>query len=444
MSEFVVTGALLVDGREERSASLRVADGRIVEVLPPDAPVAELGCEVIDGRGRWLIPGGLDPHVHFALPVGDQVTADDFASGSRAALAGGTTTVIDFVTPARGQSLVAATEARLAETASANCDVLLHGSVTSWHDGAADDLRRAVAQFGLRSLKLYLAYLETIGLDDDALLAAMEVAAELDLTVLLHCEVGAEVTRGQQALLAAGETAPSAHPRSRPPAVEAAAVTRALELAARAGCRPYVVHVSCRESVAVIEAARARGQEVLAETCPQYLWLDDTVYDGDFASAARAVISPPLRSDEQLTALGVAVTTGAFDTLATDHCAFTDEQKARGRDDFTRIPGGAAGVQHRLSLTHTLLVASRLMTPSAWVRLVSQRAAEIFGLFPRKGSLDVGADADLVLWDPRWQGVIRGEDDLHPGSVSVFEGAEVWGRAERVWRRGRLVQVGSY
>lgn len=439
MSGFVVTGALLVDGRGERPGSLVVRGGRIADELPADAPVPNLGLPVVDGSGRWLMPGGVDPHVHFALPAGGQVTADDFMSGSRAALAGGTTTVIDFVTPERGQSLMEATEKRRREAEAATCEVRLHGSATWWHDGAAADLRAAVERFGLRSLKLYMAYLESIGLADDQLLAAMRAAAELDLTVLVHCELGSEVAARQQTLLAAGQTSPAAHPRSRPPEVEAAAVERALELAAQAGCHLYVVHVSCRESVAAIEAARARGQDVLAETCPQYLLLDDTRYDGPYPDAARAVISPPLRAAGQQDSLRQAVAAGAFDTLATDHCAFTDRQKEQGSSDFTRIPGGAAGVQHRLALTHTALVAEGMLCPPRWVELVAQRPAEIFGLGDSKGRLLSGYDADLVLWNPSWTGVIEGRTDLHPDTISLYEGLAVTGRAERVWRLGREV-----
>jgi len=434
----LITGATLIDGRRQWSGWLRTEGERIAEVMAgelKEADAADLaarhGCELVDGRGRWLIPGGVDPHVHLGLPVGDDVVSEDVVTGTRAALAGGTTTVIDFVTPGRQESLVDATAARLAELTGACCDYSVHGSLTAWHHGSAADLRAAVERFGLRSLKLYLAYLETIGLGAGDLAAAMTAAAALDLTVLLHCEDGAEVSRRQAALLAAGDHGPSAHARSRPPEVEAAAVATALALAARTGCLPYVVHVSTPEAMALITAARAGGQAVVAETCPQYLVLDESVYEREFAVAARAVMSPPLRSPAHVAGLRAALGRGEVDVVGTDHCAFTDAMKARGRHDFTRIPGGASGVRHRLALLHTVGVEGGLLEPWQWVRLVSTRPAEVFGLAPRKGTLEVGADADLVLWDPRRTAVIDDAD-----GPSVFAGLSVVGQAERVWSRG--------
>ncbi|MEZ4387328.1 MAG: amidohydrolase family protein [Candidatus Krumholzibacteriia bacterium] len=442
MGGYLITGATLIDGRRQWSGCLRTADEGIAEVTAgpltvPDAAdlAARHGCELVDGRDRWLIPGGVDPHVHLGLPVGDGVVSQDVEAGTRDALAGGTTTVIDFVTPGRGESLASATEARLAELADACCDYALHASLTAWRDDAAVDLRAAVERFGLRSLKLYMAYLETIGLEPAALESAMAAAVALDLTVLLHCEDGVEVSHRQAALLAAGETGPSAHPRSRPPECEVSAVSGALELAARTGCRTYVVHVSTPEAVALITAARARGQTVFAETCPQYLLLDESRYAADFPAAARAVMSPPLRSSRRMAGRREALGRGEFDTVGTDHCAFTDAQKARGRDDFTRIPGGAAGIRHRLALLHTVGVDGGRLSPCQWVDLVSRRPAEIFGLAPRKGTLNVGADADLVLWDPRLTWTI---DAAEP---SVFASVPVVGGAVRVWARGRQTAV---
>jgi len=443
---YLITGATLIDGDGERPGSLRTEGERIAAILPADVPDADLadlaarhGCEVVDGRGRWLVPGGVDPHVHFALPVGDTVTVDDFATGSRAALAGGTTTIIDFVTPARDQSLVEATEARLAEAARSSCDYALHASATAWRSTTAAELGACVERYGLRSLKLYLAYLETIGLADADLFAAMQAAAALDLTVLVHCEDGASVSQRQRALVTAGETGPAAHLRSRPPRCEVDAVVRALDLAARAGCRPYVVHVSTGGAVVAIRAARARGQTVLAETCPQYLVLDENAYRRPFAEAAAFVMSPPLRAPAERDALRTAVWRGDLDVVATDHCAFDRRQKDRGRGDFTRIPGGASGVEHRLALLYTLGVVPGALTPSAWVRLVSAQPARIFGLYPRKGSLAPGADADLVLWDPAVTRVIHAAEDHEVCDHSVYEGLAVRGRAERVWLRGTEV-----
>lgn len=439
MSELLITGARLIDGRRAEAGSLRVSGETIAEVYPAATSEEELtriaarhGAERIDGTGHWLLPGGVDPHVHFALPVGGTITADDFVTGGRAALAGGTTTVIDFVTPARGESLLAAAEARIAQAEACPCDISLHLSVTEWTAATAVEMRRGVEELGLRSLKLYLAYLETIGLDDADLRRAMETAAELDIPVLMHCEEGVEVARLQRRLLAAGERTPAAHPRSRPPEVEERAVHRALDLAHDTGCRAYIVHLSTAGGLDAVATARDRGQTVYVETCPQYLFLDERVYTGPFERSAPFVMSPPLRPSRHSRALAEAVVAGTVDVIATDHCSFTRAQKARGRDDFTAIPGGAAGVEHRLALTFSLLHD----LPTLAVDLLAANPARIFGLADRKGSLTPGTDADLVLWDPDVERTLHVADDHGACDHSIWEDAAVRGAVKRVWSRG--------
>lgn len=447
MPDYLIAGATLVDGSSARPGGLRTAGESIAEVLPAGLAGHDLadlaarhGCEVVDGTGTWLIPGAVDPHVHFGLRAGRVATSDDFLTGSRAALAGGTTTIIDFITPSRGEALMAAAEARFAESASSTCDYALHASVTQWRDGIAGELAACRRAWGLRSLKLYLAYLETIGLAGEPLAAAMRAAADLDLTVLVHCEDGARIAAEQRALLAAGRRGAGAHPRSRPPDSEESAVAGALALAERAGCRPYLVHLSTAGAVAAVAAARARGQRVLAETCPQYLLFDERVYEQDEALAACYVMSPPLRPASHRQALRSALAGGFFDVVATDHCSFDRAQKSEhGASDFTRIPGGAAGVEHRLVLLYTLGVATGLLAPADWVRLVATRPAEIFGLYPRKGSLLPGADADLVLWDPAPSWTIDAQRSHQRCDHSIYEGQAVRGRPVRVWSRGEVV-----
>lgn len=446
MAGTLIANVRLIDAEGERDGALRVEGERIAEWLPADladdalsALAARHGCARVDGGGRWLIPGGVDPHLHFALPVAGTRTVDDFETGGRSALAGGTTSVIDFVTPGREEDLGDAISARREEAARCCCDHTLHPSLTAWRADSANQLAACAREHGLRSLKLYMAYLESIGLARPQLAAAMGAAAELDLVVMLHCEDGARVSAEQARLLAAGERGPAAHPRSRPAEFEVAAVRDALALAAAAGCRPYIVHVSAGESVAAVVAARAGGQVAYAETCPQYLLMDESLYAADFETAAAAVMSPPLRAATERDALNAALARGDFDVVATDHCAFDRAQKALGRDDFTRIPGGAAGVEHRLALLFTLAVAEGPLSPSDWVRLVSTRPAEIFGLHPRKGSLTPGADADLVLWDPRARRTLRAAADHHPCDHSLYEGMALRGAAARVWSRGETV-----
>lgn len=445
----LIANATLVTGSGAFPGSLRTDGEHIAEVVRgelTEGDAADLsrrhGDRMVDGRGLLLVPGGVDPHVHFSLPVAGTVTVDDFVSGSLAALAGGTTTVIDFVTPGRDQSLVAATEARLAEAEACACDHGLHMSVTAWREGMAGEMA-ACREQGLVSVKMYLAYLESIGLVDDALEPAMRTAADLDLVVLLHCEDGAAVSARQRELLAAGRTGPDAHPLSRPAEMEEDSVRHALDLARRTGCRPYVVHISAAGSVAAVTAAKEAGLTCYAETCPQYLLLEDSVYAGDFTQAAAHVMSPPLRPATHRGRLVEALARGEFDVVATDHCSFDLEQKGRVRDDFTRIPGGAAGVEHRLALLHTLVAETGALGPTDWVRMACETPARIFGLWPRKGSLQPGADADLVLWDPTAPAVISADDDHHRCDHSIFEGQRTVGRPLKVWSRGELVADGG-
>ncbi|MCP4573621.1 MAG: dihydropyrimidinase [bacterium] len=442
----LIANATLVTGAGAFPGSLRTDGERIAEVVRGELTEGDAaalarrhGDRVVDGRGKLLVPGGVDPHVHFALPVAGTVTVDDFASGSIAALAGGTTTIIDFVTPSRDESLVDATEARLAEAAACACDYGLHMSVTAWREGMAAEMA-ACRERGLVSAKMYLAYLESIGLVDAALEPAMRAAAELDLVVLLHCEDGVAVSARQQELLAAGRTGPDAHPLSRPAQMEEDSVRHALDMARRTGCRPYVVHISAAGSVAAVTEAKFVGLTCYAETCPQYLMLEDSVYSGSFLEGAAHIMSPPLRPEMHRARLVEALARGEFDVVATDHCSFDlHGQKDRIRDDFTRIPGGAAGVEHRLSLLHTIVAQTGALGPTDWVRMACEMPARIFGLWPRKGSLQPGADADLVLWDPAARRTIRAADDHHRCDHSIFEGRQVVGRPAQVWSRGELV-----
>lgn len=450
MSGLLVYDVTLVTAGSAREGALRVEGESVAELLPPldakqaRAEAARHGAQLVDGGGRWLLPGGVDPHVHLALPTAGTTTIDDFESGSRAALAGGTTTLVDFVTPARGQPLPEAARARLAEARGSFCDHGLHASVTRWTSSTADELAVCVEEMGLRSVKTYLAYLDTIGLGEDDLLRVMEVAARLDAPVLVHCEDGVDIERRQDDLVSAGETGPRAHARSRPPECEAAAVRRALSLSEETGARLYVVHVSTLEAARELEQARARGLGVLTETCPHYLLLDESRYEAPDDQAVAFVMTPPLRPSGHPPALREALARGVFDVVATDHCSFDLAQKQAAGGDFLRIPNGVAGVEHRLALLYTLGVRGGLLSPSDWVRLVCEGPARAFGLYPRKGSLRVGSDADLVLWDPTHERLLRGAEDHHRCDHSVYEGMRVGGRADVVWRRGeRVVEDGE-
>ncbi len=431
----LVKNATLVTAEEERPADVRCRNGRIAEVGRDLEPAT--GEQLLDGTGQLLLPGGVDPHVHMALPVAGTVSADDFESGSAAALAGGTTSIIDFVHPERGQDLLEALRARREEARRAAADYGFHMAITTWGDSTAEQMRQCLAA-GVPSFKIYLAYKDTVGLDDRDVVEVFAAAAAIEALVLVHAEHGDMVEHLRDRLAAAGHTEPRFHAESRPSWLEGEATHRAATLAGTTGAALYVVHVTCRESLVAIEQARVAGWEVRGETCPQYLLLDDRVYETDDFEGAAYVIAPPIRPVGHQDALWQAIVAGTLEVVATDHCPFTMAQKELGRDDFRKIPGGAAGVEHRLALLHSQGVVTGRIDRRRFVDLVSTRPAQIFGLYPRKGAVQVGSDADLVLWDPAATATISAATHHHRTDRSLYEGFEVTGAATTVLAGGRV------
>jgi dihydropyrimidinase len=430
-------GTVVSEGRIFQSDIL-IADETIVAVEKKISTPARID-RVIDAAGCEVFPGGVDPHVHLELETAAGISSDDFASGSRAALAGGTTTILDFVTPGRNETLPAALAARKAAAKKSFCDYGLHMSVTSLNGSSAAELascRRA----GIVSLKTYLAYKETIGLGDDEFLAALDLARQLNFLVMVHAESGDMVSYLQEKLLAEGKTGAAFHPLSRPPEVEGDSVRRSLLMARLAGVPLYVVHVSSRQGVEAISAARQAGQTVIGETCPQYLLLDESLYRGGDQAAAVAVMSPPLRAAEHRAALWEGLTAGYIQTLATDHCPFTLAEKEKfAAADFTRIPNGCGGIEYRLSLLYAFGVKSGKIPLTRFVDLVSTKAAKIFGLYPRKGAIRVGSDADLIIWDPERKKTVSAAGQWQRCDHTLYEGFELHGVPRLVFSRGAAV-----
>jgi dihydropyrimidinase len=432
-------------------AGLIVSDGRSFEgdILVENEKIAAVGKKisvpaaidrVIDAEGCEVFPGGVDPHVHLELETANGTSGDDFASGSRAALAGGTTTILDFVTPDRGGSLLAALAARKSAAARSLCDYGLHMSVTAWHDRLLPELEACCLREGILSVKTYLAYKDTIGLDDGEFLGVLDAARKLNFLTMVHAESGEMVTYLQKKMLAEGKTAARYHPLSRPADVEGDAVRRALLMARLAGVPLYVVHVSTRQGIEAVGAARQAGQTAIAETCPQYLLLDESRYQGDPDAAAAFVMSPPLRAGEHQAALWEALATGNVQTLATDHCPFAREQKIKfAASDFTKIPNGAGGIEFRLALLYTFGVRPGKISLARFVDLVSTRPAKIFGLFPRKGTIRPGSDADLVVWDPQKQSTIAAARQVQRCDHTIYEGFQLHGGPRLVFRRGTVL-----
>jgi dihydropyrimidinase len=427
----------IVTAQKRWRGDIRCHEGRIVELGEALEPSPK--DEILDASDRFVFPGGVDPHVHMQLPVAGTVSSDDFESGTAAALAGGTTTIVDFVHPARGEDFLEALEARRAEARKAVADYGLHMAVTWWGEETARWMADCVHHEGIPSFKLYMAYKETVGLEDADLIRALESAHHLDARVLVHAEHGDMVEHLRRRLAAEGSLGPEAHPLSRPPQVEGEATSRMSFLAGLTGASAYIVHVTCRQAVEALKQARESGQEIYGETCPQYLLLDETVYESPNFEAASYVIAPPIRAAEHQEALWQALRTGTLQVVGTDHCPFNLEgQKELGRNDFRQIPGGAPGVEHRLALLYSYGVKQGRIELQQFVDLVSTRPAQLFGLYPRKGSISVGADADLVLWDPEATGTISAATHHHRCDRSIFEGFPLTGLPSTVIAAGRV------
>lgn len=446
MSSLLIKKGNLVSESAISRGDILTVDGKIAAVQAglekphPDTTV-------IDADGLYVFPGGIDPHVHMELPLGNGlVSADDFESGTRAALAGGTTSIIDFVTPERGQSLLEALRKRKAAAGKSLCDYGLHMSLTAWNDGIAAEMETCVRQEGISSFKVYMAYKETVGLEDREIIAVMETAAGLNARVTVHCEHGDLVSYLQKKFIRRGRTGPEYHPLSRPPEVEEEAVSRALLLARTTQCPLYIVHVSTGGAAKEIEKARAAGQPVQAETCPHYLLLDESRYRLPGFDGARYVMSPPLRPASHISELWRACRQGTIQAVGTDHCPFNFKgQKERGRHDFTKIPNGVAGIEHRLALLYTYGVLENRISLQQFVELTAVNPARIFGLYPRKGSLQVGADADLVLWDPQLEDVISAATHHHHCDTSIYEGLLINGKPRIVITDGKVAfREGSF
>jgi dihydropyrimidinase len=431
-------GTLVSDGRCRAGDVL--LDGERIAAAGEGIAAPSAVQRVVDAAGCLVFPGGIDPHVHLELETQAGRCADDFLSGTRAALAGGTTTVIDFVTPGRDEPLAAALAVRQRAARRSACDYLLHMSVTSWRDGMEAELESCCRDAGIVSVKAYLAYRETIGVSDREFLSLLDAARRLRFLTMVHAESGDMVGYLQRRLLAEGRRSAAHHPDSRPPEVEGDAARRALLMARLAGVPLYIVHVSTQQAIEAVAAARRAGQAAIAETCPQYLLLDEALYRGAPAAAADAVMSPPLRSAEHRQALWQALAEGTVQALGTDHCPFAGEAKERhAEDDFTRIPGGSGGVEYRLSLLYTYGVAAGRITPARFVDLVATRPAKLFGLYPRKGALRPGSDADLVVWDPEKRWTVKAAEQRQRGGSTLYEGMELRGAPRAVISRGETV-----
>ena len=432
----LIKNGTIVTSKKAFNADIYISGGKIVQ-LRESLNILEPVDRIIDAKGKYIFPGGIDPHVHMHLPTPAGYSADDFETGSKAALLGGTTTLIDFVTPQKGQSLIDAFIDRKAEANKSYCDYSFHISPIEWHDKIPEEIKDCI-ESGITSFKVYMAYKDTIGLDDEDIFRVMHTVGYLGGIVTLHCELGDDVEAKRNELAKNGNLSPEFHPVSRPVNTEVDAVQMAIEMAKMTNCPIYVVHTSAGDSLKYIEKAQKEGHTVYSETCPQYLLLDENKYLEDFNEACKYVMSPPLRKIQDQNILWDSLNKGIIKTVGTDHCPFNLDQKLKGKDDFRKIPNGASGVEHRMKLLFTYGILQNRITYNQFVDITSTQAAKIFGLYPQKGEIEIGSDADLVIWNPKTENTISVENHHQNCDLETYEGFKTIGEPEIVIANGEV------
>ncbi|HWS99071.1 MAG TPA: dihydropyrimidinase [Pyrinomonadaceae bacterium] len=437
-----------------------IRNGRVVtavddykaDVLIEDETVSVIGAKldveagrVIDASGKLVIPGGIDPHTHMELPFGGTEASDDFRTGTIAAAHGGTTTIIDFAVQYKGQSLIESVDNwhKKAEGKTA-IDYGFHLITTELEDNQIEELYTVMDE-GITSFKLFMAYPGVFLVDDATIFRAMSAAGERGGLICMHAENGVVINEIIKRALAQGRTAPKYHALTRPTRAEAEGVHRAIAIAEMAESPVYIVHLSCADALDKVREARDRGLPAFAETCPQYLFLSIDNYDEPGFEGAKYVMTPPLREKWNQAELWKGLKTDDLQVISTDHCPFCmKEQKELGRDDFTKIPNGAPGVEHRVPLIYTGVLENRISL-NRFVELTSTAAAKMFGLFPKKGTIAVGSDADIVIFDPDKEQTISAETHHMNVDYSAYEGRTIRGVVETVLSRGRVViENGEY
>ena len=434
--KYLFKNGTVVSGRGTRRADVLVENEKILQV---GRNLSDPLARAIDVTGKLLMPGFIDAHTHFDLDVCNTTTADDFDSGTKSAIRGGTTTIVDFACPNKGESLHHGLDLwhRKADGKSW-CDYGFHMTIDDWNaeiEKEIDDMYAA----GISSFKMYMTY-PAMMIGDEAMYKALKKLKEKGGICGVHCENSGVINALIEEKKAAGEMGVSSHPETRPAFLEAEAVSRLLRIAQAVDIPVVIVHLTNAATLAEVTAARRRGQKVYVETCPQYLVLDDSVYyNEEFSRAARYVCAPPLRKPEDCRALWAGLRKGDIQTISTDHCAFTLAQKDAGRGDFTKIPGGLPGVEARGELVYSFGVTTRKISLATMCKVLSENPAKLYGMFPRKGVIAPGADADIVVYDPQADHILRAEDMVSRAGYTPYEGFVTHGSVSQVWLRGKLM-----
>jgi dihydropyrimidinase len=433
----LIVGGVVVTDSWSGPATIVVSDGRVAALLDPAESVDHLSAErIIDARGRLVLPGGVDPHCHLAIPLGAFMTLDSFESASIAALAGGTTTIVDFAIPVPGEDPVAALDKKIAMAQESRCDYAFHGCLNTRPDDT-QAVVDAFAERGVRTIKLFTTYRGELMVDIDTIQSVMTALKSVSGLTYIHAEENSAIESAQQQAEADGRIDARGMAGSRPASAEEDAVSQVLSAAERADAPVYFVHQSIPSAVGLVDDARRRGVAAYSESCPHYLVLDDSCYDGEHPE--RFVCCPPIRDHETLAGLGDLLAMGFLHTVGSDHCCYGSEQKTEGAHDVRLMPNGLPGVETRLSVVWSEYVSTGRIAPQDFVRLMSANPARLNGLYPRKGTIAPGSDADLVIFDPEESRVVT-IGDLHMETdYTPYEGRAVTGWPVLVMMRGRVV-----
>ncbi len=452
MPSTLIRQGRIVTAVDDYIADILVKDGRIV-TIGETLTVGE-DTQVIDAQGLLVLPGGVDCHTHMDNTFGASTTCDSYESGTRSAAFGGTTTIVDFAFQRHGTSVLEAIENTRAKGEEGACiDYGFHVIVTSVEEQTLADMQHAIRHEGVSSFKMFMAYPGSVMVDDAAIFKAMRLVGQHGGMIALHAENGTIIELLIQEALAQGHTAPKYHALTRPAIMEGEATHRGIKLAELAEAPVYFVHLSAKEALKHVVEARDMGIPVFAETCPHYLFFDDSAYDSEDFDVARYVMSPPLRSKESQNALWTALRTDDLQLVSTDHCPFCMKeghlgrvnQKPFGRNDFSKIPNGVPGVETRMSTLFDGGVRKGRISLNRFVELTSTAPAKLFGMFPRKGTIAVGSDADIVLFDPDAQHTISAATQHGNTDFTLFEGYSVTGKIRKVMLRGEwLVDEGQW